>query len=64
MKNAFDGLINRFDTAEETITKFEDGTIEITKIIKLNTKRQKNNRESKSCIKHSNWNSRKRKEKK
>lgn len=64
MKNAFDGLINRFDTAEETITKFEDRTIEITKIIKLNTKRQKNNRESKSRIKHSNWNSRKRKEKK
>ena len=29
MKNAFDELINRFDTAEERISKLEDRSIEI-----------------------------------
>lgn len=31
MKNAFDGLINRLDTAEERMSELEDVTIEISK---------------------------------
>lgn len=42
MKNVFDGLINKLDTAEERISEFEDTSVEISKTAnKKKTKRLK-----------------------
>lgn len=41
MKDAFDGLISRLDTAEERISMLEDMPIETSKIEKQKTQKKK-----------------------
>lgn len=43
MKDAFDGLISRLDTAEERISMLEDMPIETSKIEKQKTQKKKKN---------------------
>ena len=42
MKNAFDGLINRLNTAEQRISELEDISTEMSKTEKQRKKRRKN----------------------
>lgn len=49
MKDAFDGLISRLDTAEERISMLEDMPIETSKIEKQKTQKKKKIRIPKNC---------------